>query len=193
MVRSADWVRLEYENQKPLQTLTGHLVQPGNAFTVSPEQMTVAEGQSATFSAQAEGAHKVYWVLRSGEHETVVATDQFDFTFDAGRVSHDQTATLRFKAIYANEVKIRDIPITIKEDLPEPVFTLKAPGNWDGRETIEVMSEIANREAMQAKGVDELKFQWSMAGLATITESDAGRLMLQRSQNSGYADGDSDG
>ncbi len=30
VARSADWVRLEYENQKPLQTLVGPLVQPGN-------------------------------------------------------------------------------------------------------------------------------------------------------------------
>ena len=36
VARSADWVKLEYENQKPLQTLVGPLVQPGNAFSVSP-------------------------------------------------------------------------------------------------------------------------------------------------------------
>ena len=43
-----------------------------------------------------------------------------------------------------NEVKTRDIPITIKEDIPEPVFTLKAPATWDGRTTIEVVPQIAN-------------------------------------------------
>ena len=29
VARSADWVKLQYENQKPLQTLVGPLVQPG--------------------------------------------------------------------------------------------------------------------------------------------------------------------
>ena len=29
VTRSADWVKLQYENQKPLQTLVGPLVQPG--------------------------------------------------------------------------------------------------------------------------------------------------------------------
>lgn len=183
--RSADWVRLEYENQKTLQTLTGHLVQPGSAFAVSPEQTVVREGNSATFSGQADGAQKVYWVLRRGEDESVVATDQFDFTFDAGRVSSDQTVTLQFKAIYGSEVKTRDIPITIKEDLPEPEFTLTAPQNWNGRDVIEVKAAIANGKAMQAKGVGDLKFQWSTAGLATITESDTSRFILSRSQNSG--------
>ena len=133
VVRSADWVKLQYENQKAVQTLTGPLVQPGNAFSVSPRQATVLEGQSAAFSAAAGGAQKVYWVLKGDGHETVVATDRFHFTFQAGRVVGDQAVTLQFKAIYATEVKTKDIPITIKENIPEPAFTLRAPATWDGR------------------------------------------------------------
>ena len=72
-----------------------------------------------------------------------------------------RSATLQFKAVYADEVKTKDIPITIKEDIPEPVFTLKAPATWDGRETIEVVPQIANLAAMQAKNAGELKFDWS--------------------------------
>ena len=83
--------------------------------------------------------------------------DRFAFTFDAGRVTGDTSATLQFKAVYPNEVKTRDIPITIREDIPEPVFTLKAPATWDGRATIEVVPQIANLGAMQAKGAGELK------------------------------------
>ena len=37
VARSADWIKLQYENQKPLQTLVGPLVQPGNDFSVSPD------------------------------------------------------------------------------------------------------------------------------------------------------------
>ena len=35
VTRSADWVKLEYENQKPLQSVVGPLVQPGGDFAVS--------------------------------------------------------------------------------------------------------------------------------------------------------------
>ncbi len=65
VTRSADWAKLQYENQKALQTLTGPIVQPGNAFSVSPAQLTVPEGKSATVSAEAGGARKVYWILKS--------------------------------------------------------------------------------------------------------------------------------
>ena len=127
VARSADWVKLQYENQKPLQTLTGPVVQPGNAFSVSPARVTVMEGKSATLSAQASGAQKVYWILKSDYRETLVAVDRLQFNFDAGRVNGDKSATLQFKAICADKVKTQDIPITIREDIPEPVFTLTAP------------------------------------------------------------------
>ena len=107
VVRSADWVKLEYENQKPLQTLVGPLVQPGNAFSVSPAAVTVDEGKSATVTAQAGGAQKVYWILKRDGAETVVAVDRYSYTFDAGRVVGDTSCVLQFKAVYATRSRPR--------------------------------------------------------------------------------------
>ncbi len=185
VARSADWVKLEYENQKPLQTLVGTVVQSGNEFSVSPAQVTVLEGKSATLSAHAGGAQKVYWILKRGGSEFVAAVDRLAFTFNAGRVVGDQSASLQFKAVCADGVKTKDVPITIQEDIPEPVFTLNSPSKWDGRETIEVVPRISNLAAMQAKGAGELKYTWSASGLATIKEIVPGKLILKRAQNSG--------
>jgi len=185
VARSADWIKLEYENQKAQQTLAGTLVQPGNAFAVSPAEIKVAEGQSATVSAQAGGAQKVYWVLKRDGAETVVAVDQHSYTLDAGRVVADTALVLQFKAVYANEVKSKNIPVTIKEEIPEPVFTLRAPAAWNGRETIEVMPVISNLKALQAKGAGKLNYQWLVSGGAVIKEAVPGKLMLKRSQCSG--------
>jgi hypothetical protein len=187
VARSADWVRLQYENQKPLQTMVGPVVQPGDAFSVSQTQITLAEGKSVTVSAKAGGAQKVYWLVRRDGKETVAAVDRFSFTFDAGRVVGDKLLTLQFKAICANEVKTKDIPITIKEDIPEPVFALEAPATWDGRQTIEVVSQIANLSDMQAKGAGKLNYAWNVSGIAVIKEIAAGKLILKRAQNSGKA------
>ena len=185
VARSAEWVRLEFENQKPLQTLVGPIVQAGAAFAVSPAQATVPEGKSATFTAQAGGAQKVYWSLVRDGRETPVAVDRFTFAFDAGRVTGDAAATLRFKAVTADGVKTKDIAITIKEDIAEPQFTLRAPAAWDGRATIEVVPQVANLSAMQAKGAGDLKVEWSVSPFAVIQEAAAGKLILKRAQNSG--------
>jgi len=185
VVRSADWIKLQYENQKPLQTLAGHLVQPGTELSVSPTQITVSEGQSATVSARAGDAQKLYWILKADGRERVVAVDRLSFTFAAGRVRGDTSLTLQLKAVYANEVKTLDIPITVKEDIPDPVFTLNAQATWDGRETIEVAAQIANLAEMQAKGAGELKYTWTISDIAVIKEMAPAKLILRRAQNSG--------
>jgi hypothetical protein len=185
VARSPDWVRLEYENQKPLQTLVGPVVQSGEAFSVSQPQLTVLEGETATVTAQAGGAQKVYWVVTRDGKESVVAVDRFAFTFDAGRVVGDQSVHLEFKAVSADGTKTKDIAITIKEAVPEPAFMLPAPARWDGRETIEVVPTISNLAAMQAKRAGELKYVWSVSGLATIKDLASDRLILKRAQNSG--------
>ena len=185
VVRSSDWVRLQYENQKPLQTLVGPVVPQGKAFAVTPAKAKLAEGKSVVFSAQAGGAQKIYWsVIRDG-HETLAAVDRLGFVFDAGRVTSDTPATLRFKAVYPDAVKTVDIPVAIAESIPEPEFTLRAPAKWDGRKTIHVVAEISNRNELAAKGVDKLKYNWSVSGLAAIKEIAPRELLLLRAQNSG--------
>lgn len=185
VARSADWVRLAYENQKPLQTLVGPVVPTGDAFSVSHSQFTVAEGKSVTVSAQAGGAQKLYWILKRGGREEVAAVDRLTFTFDAGRAVGDTAAILQFRAVYPDEVKTKDIAITVKDQIEEPVFTLKAPAAWDGRAPLEVTPAVANLAAMKDQGAGELNFAWRVDGPAVIKESPSGKLLLKRSLGSG--------
>ncbi len=185
VARTADWIRLQYENQKPMQTLVGPVVQAGTDFGLPETTAAVPEGKSLAFTAKAGGAQKVYWVLRRDGKETVVATDRFAFTFDAGRVVGNQSVVLQFRAVYANEVKTKDVAITIQEDIPEPVFTLRAPTTWDGRETIEVVPQVANLNEMRAKGAGDLNYAWSITPIAITQETAPGKLILKRAQNSG--------
>ncbi len=185
VARSADWVRLGYENQKPLQTLVGPLVRPGTAFGVSPAQVTVTEGQSVTLTAEAGGAQKVSWSLVRDGVECVVATDRFAYTFDSGRVVGDQSLTLRFKAVYPTEVKSKDIAVTIREAVPEPAFTLSVPATWDGRAAVEVVPTVTNADALRAAGAGTLRYTWAVSGVAVVQEVVPGKLLLKRAQNSG--------
>ncbi len=194
VTRSADWVRLQYENQKPLHTLVGPIVQAGAEFAVSPAQATVMEGKSVAFAAKAGGAQKLVWsVVRDGV-EKIAAVDRLAFVFDAGRVSGDSTATVRLKMITSDGVKTRDIPIMIKEAIAEPEFTLRAPVVWNGRDTIEVVP-------VMTKGAGDLKMEWRAGPIAVIKEigpvlgwskgsparggRNASTLFLKRAQNSG--------
>lgn len=183
--RSADWVKLEFENQKPMQTLVGPVVKKGNSFTVSPATLRVDEGKSVTVSATVAGALKWDWILKRDGRENVVAVDRTSFTFEAGRVVGDASASLQLRAIYPDGIKTKDIPISIRETIPEPLFSLQAPSAWDGRTTVELVPQISNLEAMKASGAGELKFAWTVSGGAVIKEVGADRLMLKRSQFTG--------
>lgn len=177
-VRSAEWIAMEYENQKPLQRLTGHLITPGVAFSVSAEKLTVKEGESVKVTAEAGGAQKVSWILKRGGHESVVAVDRFAMDFEAGRVAGDEEVVLQFKAIYPDTVKTKEVRITVMEAIPEPAFTLRAPTKWNGRDRIEVQTEVST-------GGKDLSVDWKVEPLAVIKELAPGKLILKRAQNSG--------
>ena len=185
VVRSAEWIKLQFENQKPLQTLVGPVVQPGAALSVSESTVVVAEGKSVTLSAKAGGAQKVYWVVTRDGNETVAATDRFMYTFDAGRVVEDQPATVRMRAVYPDGVKTKDVAIVVKEAIADPLFTLAAPAAWDGRKIIEIVPEISNLNEMKANGADDLRYTWTVSGPAVVKEVRPDRLVLTRAQNSG--------
>ncbi len=185
VTRSAEWVKLQYENQKPLQSVVGPLVRPGTDFAVSTKTISILEGKSLTVTAKAGGAQKLYWIIKRGTQETIVAIDRFSFTLDAGRVAGDDSFTLQLKAVFANDVKTLEIPVSIKEDMPDPIYTLQAPATWNGRDPIEVVPQITNLSALKAKGVATVTTQWRVSGLAVIKEDSPGKLILKRSQNSG--------
>jgi hypothetical protein len=185
VTRSPEWVKLQYENQKPLQSLVGHLVRPGRRFSTAKQTIKITEGQSAIVTGEAGGAHKVYWVLKSGGVERVIAVDRFAVRLDAGRVTSTESRVLQFKAVYRDEVKIKNIPVTIEEAIPEPRFTLEAAATWNGRETLVVTPRISNMAALRVAGAAELTYNWSVSGLAVIKEVAADRLILKRAQNSG--------
>ncbi len=185
VTRSPAWVKLEYENQKPMQTLVGPLVKPGDALSVSPGVVTVSEGKSATITAKVAGAQKLYWILKRGGKETVVGVDRRSHSLDAGRISGDESIVLQLKAVYPDGVRTKDVAIKITEAIPDPIVKLTAPAKWDGRETIEIVPQIANLKQMQTAGRGELTYDWRISGLAAIKKIAPDKLILTRAQNSG--------
>lgn len=185
VVRSANWIKLEYENQKPLQTLVGSLVQDGTTFSAAPTSVTIDEGTSTTLTGQAGGAQKVYWIYKKDGQETVLATDQFSLDISAGRVTGNQNYVIQFKGLYPTSVQTVDIPVTITETIPDPEFTLSAPASWNGRDSITVTPNITNLADLQAAGADSFNYTWTVNGVAVIKEVTPGVLTLLRSQGSG--------
>lgn len=184
VARSTDWVRLEYENQKPNQSLVGLVVQPGDEFRVTPQSVEVNEGGAVEFTATAKGALKTYW-KQLGDEKRILATDRLRLQFKPGRVTRDTQIALSFEAVYPDGVRRTELPVLVRNTLPEPAFALKGPAEWDGRTPIEIRPEITNLLALESAGVHKLTYDWDVSGLATVNQPQTDTLVLHRAQNSG--------
>ncbi len=186
VVRSANWVKMEYENQKPQQTLVGGIVRSGSQFSVTPKSVKMKELATTTLTAQAGGAQKVYWIYKKADLETVLATDQLTFDYTAPRITGNDSGVIQFKAVFAGETKTIDVPVMVIDTVPDPVFTLvPSSTSWDGRSTMTVTAKIGNLAAMKTAGFDTLNYKWSVNGVAVIKQASNGTLTLTRSQGSG--------
>jgi len=72
-----------------------------------------------------------------------------------------------------------------EETIPEPVFTLSPPAQWNGRDILEISPDITNLSDMQAKSAGKLNYNWNVSGIATVRKIEPDKLILKRSQNSG--------
>ena len=185
VLRSADWARLEFENQKPLSTLVGPLVTPGTALSVVPSTGEVDEGRELAFTLTAGGAEKITWSLVEGDRETVLATDQLKYTWQAGRTAGDRSATLRIRVTRATGPQALDVPLRVRERLPEPKITLTAPPAWNGRDLLTLRPTVANRAELEAAGVGDCTVTWQTAGLAVVREVEGDELRLRKGLKSG--------
>ncbi len=185
VARSAAWMKLQYENQRAQQTLVGRRVEAGSAWGVEPGAAEIVEGGSARFAAQAGGALKLYWILQQDGRETVLAVDQGSCRVEAGRLLGDKAAVLRCRAVFPDGVRTKEMALSFKEAIPEPIFRLRAPTAWDGRTRLEVVAEVSNAAALAAAGAGELAYRWKVSGGAVLQAEAPGKLVLERSQYSG--------
>jgi Domain of unknown function (DUF2341)/Concanavalin A-like lectin/glucanases superfamily/Carbohydrate esterase, sialic acid-specific acetylesterase len=192
VARSANWAKLSYENQKPQQSLVGMLVQPGSAFAVAPSSVSILEGAATTLTGQAGGAQSVKWTEKKNGVDTEMATNQLTLPVNAGRTTGTSNYIIQFKASAASGPdQTLDIPVTIIEDLADPEFTLTGPSTWNGRQTITVTPNITNLANLQAKGIADLTYTWSVDGVAATKTVTTGTptvpavMTLTRSQGSG--------
>jgi arylsulfatase A-like enzyme len=186
VARSTAWIRLEYENQKSHSTLVGPVIQPGDEFSLTPKQLTVAEGQEVSFGLKAGGAEKIQWrLIQAGFGDGIVATDSYNYRFRAPRVNSLTQFILKVRATYPKETRELEAEISVPRSIPDPYVQIKAPSRWDGRTPITLEPRILNQSELDRHNVGKVHLSWSVAGPAVISERDGSALKLLRAQGSG--------
>lgn len=184
--RSADWIRLQYENQKTHSPLVGTIVSPGNNLALTPDQLQLSENETGMVSVVAQGAEKLYWEIhRDGSKETIL-TDRTVCSIPAGRVLSDESFNLVVKAVYSDGVRSASVPVAIRNTIPEPErLDIVGPKSWDGRTEMVLQPRIANANKLAESGQGGLNCQWKTSGVAVASRAEATGLILSRAQGDG--------
>lgn len=184
--RGADWIKLAYANQKPNQTLVGfqRFTECQTQFAM-PADITVNEGSPIKLSAKAECATGYSWSVVSGPAPRMLDPAVKILEADMPRVVGDQVVIYRFSADFGGTAQTGDVKVTIKETIPEPLFTLPALETWTGAAPLKVSPTLTNAAEIAGSSAPTLRYAWSLAGIAVDSTQDKDSLTLSNPLQSG--------
>jgi hypothetical protein len=168
VARSADWIALEYANQRPDQKLVSNPVPLTctTDFGVDQTTVSITEGQTLKLTGKAKCSLRTAWVRLDGTTETPLVSQGLVLT-QATRVRGNTTLTYRFKALYSTGWQSQDVSVSIAEAIPEPEFTLTLPATFDISDASAVLVAkpvISNSAVIAASAFPKINFAWTVTG-----------------------------
>jgi hypothetical protein len=100
-------------------------------------------------------------------------------------VSGDSTYRLRFRALYGDAWRSKDVLVRIVENVPDPEFSLAAPPTWNGLDSLKLQPIILNLDAINAGPAPVIKYAWSRTGVDVATRENPHSLTLLQASVSG--------
>jgi len=169
--RSADWVKLSYENQKKDRVMVGPPKEAGcvKNFGVVAATVTANEGENFVVKGNAMCADQYHWVEVNGGTETYLDPG-LNVVRNYKRLTGDKVLTWRLKALYGSTWETSETTVTIKELIPNPEFvlfsTLPDPQSWDGQGAFEILLTLTNQAAIAAQVApyNETNIEWTFTG-----------------------------
>ncbi len=188
LARSADWIKLEYENQKANQSLITLKLSPRcQAKFSGPPATTANEGAQLTLLATADCASAFSWSVLSGPAPAILDPEVQRLSVIVPRVVGDVNFVYRFTATYPDSSPHWDVRVTIKEAIPEPDFNFPTILTWNGQDSLAFIPVITNLSAIKASRDSVLTWTWTTTDLPTDTSWLANGLLL-KSASSGKLD-----
>lgn len=187
VARSPEWVKLEYENQRPIQTLAGHVVTAGSRISLVSNQNDLAQGQVAQLTASVPGALSIRWYIGAYPAPQPVAEGVMSLGVSAPKQWARDVVTMPVTicAVLPRGVIERSINLTWRRVVPAPVLQLPPPQTWDGRSELRVKLAVTNLAEIKAQGDKVVRYDWRTANVPVIAEKQGDEIVLKRALGSG--------
>lgn len=161
-----------------------------SVFQVSPETLSVEEGQPAVLKGTAACALARQWSWVSGPAPRILDPEVDTLAFTAPRIGGADTVTVfRFSAEYATGWVHKQIAVRIREAIPDPKFTLPPAAKWNGQKPYAVRPTVTNLAALKAAPyAPPFRYQWYLSPLAADTAQAGDSLTLSEPTAEGNLD-----
>ena len=185
--RGADWVKLEYANQRADQKLISFTAPTGicTAAFAAPKDTTLPEGSSLELVGIADCADAYAWEVISGPAPRILDPEVKAIQMVLPRATKDYTLRFRFTARFGAQNSSGETAITVTEAIPEPAFTFTAGMNWNGRDSLLFAPKVSNLAAIKASRDSVLNFAWTIADVDIDTAWRPSGLMLLAAREGG--------
>lgn len=185
-VRSADWIKLAYANQRADQVLVTP-VEPVvcvSRFAV-PADTAVPEGGTLILAGTADCAGSYQWAVESGPAYRILDPNVTELRLPVPRVTGDTAAVFRFSALYGDSAVSGTVSVAIEEAIPEPRFTLPAKLSWNGKDPLLLEPVVENLADIRASPQPDLHFEWTLSGIYADTALNSDGLLLESTGETG--------
>lgn len=178
-------IKLAFANQKAGQRVVSFSL-PGTCAPVFevPRDTVLGEAHVLDLAATAECASSYAWSLVAGPAAPVLDPNVTDLRVILPRVTADTLLRYRFEAAFGDSTRSAEVTIRVKEEIPDPVFTLPAPA-WGGAVPLEIRPSISNWGSVKASRAPDFRYAWTLEGVAVDTAWKNGGLLLEKSDASG--------
>lgn len=184
--RSADFIKLSYANQRPDQKLVSFVRTFACASRyIAPRDTTVPEGRLLEISATADCATGYSWTGMSSLCPRILDPAVKTLQAYLPRVARDEVLVYRFVARFGDSVRTKDVRVTVKESIPDPVWSFPNLPPWSGRDSLAVKPAISNLSAVKASRDSVMRWAWSVNGVQADTAWRKDQLVLRRPSSSG--------
>jgi hypothetical protein len=184
--RSADWIKLSYANQRADQVLVTFVAPPTcqPRFGVPPDT-AIDEGALLSLAGLADCADHFQWLVLSGPVPRLLDPEVMVLNLAVPRVSSDTLSEFRFTAGYGDSTKSAIVRVSIKDAIPDPLFSLPADLTWDGNDTLLLKATVENLPAIEASSQPILSYAWTLEGMEADTTWRTGGLALKSAAGNG--------
>jgi hypothetical protein len=145
---------------------------------VAPANLAVTEGNKVVLAGKTGCATDVIWTAISGPVPRLLDPGVDTLAFTAPRIKGDTTLVLEFSAHFGASRESKQVTVTIKDSIPDPVISLETVKAWTGAAPKVMKPKVGNGAELAKFPGYPVRYLWSVSPLISDSTLGGDSLVL---------------